>query len=277
MKGLFKSSIITSAVLLALGLLLVFESEATIATIAYVIGALLIAAGVLALLRFYKNNKKGEISTVELDILYGIVSIILGIVVINNPRAIASILPIVLGVAIIISSANKIQYAFNLKNNGNELWKTTMIIALISVVCGVVLLFNPFAGAVLIMRIIGIFIIAYSILDIVSTIIIKKNVEEFKGVIDKTRSIENEVIEADVVENKEKKTTVKKTTTKVTKPATKTAAKKTAAKAAKPATKTAAKKTATKATKPATKTAAKKTTTKAAKSATKKTVSKKDN
>lgn len=204
MKIIFKSSIGTSIILMILGFLLIFQSEATIATISYIAGAILIAAGVLALIRFVKNSKEAT-ATLSLDILYGIVTVILGVIVIMNPHAIASILPIVLGIAIIINSASKLQYAFVLKNDNNNLWKATMTIAIISTICGVVLLFNPFAGAVLIMKIVGIFILAYSILDIVSTAIIKKNVDEFKTVIDSS-----DIGEAEIVEEDKKQSSCKK-------------------------------------------------------------------
>lgn len=210
MKIVWKSSIGTSIILMILGLLLIFQSEATIATISYIIGAILIAAGVLALIRFVKNSK--EVTTVmSLDILYGIVTVILGVIIITNPHAIASVLPIVLGIAIIINSASKLQYAFILRNDGNDLWKTTMVIAIISTICGVVLLFNPFAGAVLIMRIVGIFILAYSLLDIVSTVIIKKNVNDFKTVIDSANVKEAEIVKEDKKEStKDKSKTTKR-------------------------------------------------------------------
>ncbi len=204
MKIIFKSSIGTSIILMILGFLLIFQSEATIATISYIAGAILIAAGVLALIRFVKNSKEAT-ATLSLDILYGIVTVILGVIVIMNPHAIASILPIVLGIAIIINSASKLQYAFVLKNDNNNLWKATMTIAIISTICGVVLLFNPFAGAVLIMKIVGIFILAYSILDIVSTAIIKKNVDEFKTVIDSSDIGEAEIVEEDKKQSSRKK------------------------------------------------------------------------
>lgn len=209
MKTFFKSSICASIILMILGLLLIFQSEVTITTISYIIGAALIALGVLALIRFIKSAKNITEMNFNLDIIYGLVTVILGIVIITNPKAIASILPIVLGIAIVINSASKLQYAFVLKNDNNDMWKTTMIIAIVSAICGVVLLFNPFAGAVLIMKIVGIFIVVYSVLDIVSTVIIKKNVDEFKTVIDSV-----EVEEAEIVEEKPKKKSTKKTTKK---------------------------------------------------------------
>ena len=209
MKTFFKSSICASIILMILGLLLIFQSEVTITTISYIIGAALIALGVLALIRFIKSAKNITEMNFNLDIIYGLVTVILGIVIITNPKAIASILPIILGIAIVINSASKLQYAFILKNDNNDMWKTTMIIAIVSAICGVVLLFNPFAGAVLIMKIVGIFIVVYSVLDIVSTVIIKKNVDEFKTVIDSV-----EVEEAEIVEEKSKKKSTKKTTKK---------------------------------------------------------------
>ena len=47
MSRFFKSSIISSLALVALGILLIIESEATIITISYVIGGFLIALGVI--------------------------------------------------------------------------------------------------------------------------------------------------------------------------------------------------------------------------------------
>lgn len=213
-KRFGKSSIFTSILLFFLGMLLIFQSEATITTISYIIGAVLIAAGAFALIRYISINTKG-IDATDLDILYGIVSVILGILIITNPHAIASIIPIILGIAIIINSALKIQCAFNLKNANNDIWKATMIIAIISTICGVVLLFNPFAGAVWIMRIVGVFISVYAVLDFISTYIIKKNVEQFQVILD------SETVEAEIVEEPDEKTTTKKTTRKKKKSSTK--------------------------------------------------------
>lgn len=195
MKDLFKSNFLASVILFFLGLLLIFQSQATIEFISYIIGAILVAAGAFALIRYVKINTKG-LDTTDLDLLYGIVSVILGILVISNPHAIASIIPIVIGIAIIISCAGKIQYAFDMKKTDNDLWKATMVLAIVGTICGIVLVFNPFAGAKFLIRIVGTFIVIYSVLDLISTLIISKNVEEFKN-------IESKTIEAEVVEEKD--------------------------------------------------------------------------
>ncbi len=194
LKAFYKSSIITSLILLTLGILLIFESEATILSISYIIGGCLIAAGLTAIINFFRTKIKDSFT--ELNIVYGIVTSIAGILIIKNPHVIGSFIPIVIGVGIIINSAMKLQYAFELKNLHNHMWKATMIISIISTLCGIILLFNPFAGAVILTKIIGGFIIAYALLDIFSTYTIKKNVVEIKN------AIENDVMEAEVVDEK---------------------------------------------------------------------------
>ena len=182
MKKFFRSSLISSIILMIIGVLLILQSEITIITISYLIGTLLIAMGAIAIIKFIKNIN--NVAREELDIFYGVVTIIQGVIVVYNPEAIASIIPIIIGIGIIINSATKLQYALELRESLNNQWKTTVVISIISAVCGVILICNPFKGAVVIMQIIGGFIVAYSILDIVSTITIKKNVAAIHNAID---------------------------------------------------------------------------------------------
>ena len=202
MSKLFKSSIISSIALIILGLLLFFQAETTIISISYIIGAVLIAIGVLSGIRFVgglNNNNQNE-----LDIIYGIVCVVLGILIITNPTAIASAIPIVIGVIIVLNSVIKLHYSLELKESKNELWKSTMIMSVIMTICGIILLFNPFAGAVFITKIIGALIVVYAVLDIASTIVIKKNVTKLRN------AIEEKIVDADVVEDKTNKEETKK-------------------------------------------------------------------
>ncbi len=216
MKKFLKSSIISAIVLIAVGLLLIFNSEGTIFTISYVIGGILIAIGAVAIIKFISTMKEPE-KNYDFNIVYGIVCIIMGVLVIGHPKAISTIISIILGVVIIASSATKLQYTLQMKKEGNAAWKVTMVIALISLLCGVVLVFNPFGSAKAITEIVGIFILIYAILDIISTLSIKKTFDGVAQIEDK------KVADAKIVDEKEKpkkktatkkKTTTKKTTTK---------------------------------------------------------------
>ncbi len=203
MKNFLKSSIITSIVLMILGILLIFQSETTIMIISYIVGGILVAAGALALVRYVKNAKEPRLNN-ELDIMYGIITIIFGLIIIKNYQAVASVIPIVLGIGIIISSAAKLNYAFQLRANKNNLWKTTMIISIISTIFGVILLFNPFKAAMGIMKVIGILIVIYAILDLISTIAIKSSVTKIH------KAVEETIADAEIIEENDKKDKKKK-------------------------------------------------------------------
>ena len=202
MNKVFKSSIFSSIGLAILGLLLIFQSEITIMSISYIVGAILVALGTLATINYVKgketNNKK------EIDIIYATVCIILGILVICNPQGIASLLPFIIGLVIIITSATKLQYGIELKRQSNSLWKTTVILSIITMLCGVLLIFNPFQGAIFITKVVGTLILVYAILDIISTLSIKRTVNKLH------KSIEQHIVEADVIEETEEKETNKK-------------------------------------------------------------------
>lgn len=205
MSNVFKSSILGSIGMAILGILLIFYSEITITSISYVIGSILIAIGVIALLKFVREYKLKARN--ELDIVYGVVCVILGIIVISNPKAIASIIPFVVAIVIIINSATKLQYSLELKKDNNELWKSTMIISIITMLCGILLIFNPFQGAVIVTRVVGILILVYALLDLSSTIAIRNSVKKIQNAIE-------EVVEAEIVTDEEKEVKQIETKTK---------------------------------------------------------------
>lgn len=164
-------SIISSLILLALGLLLFFKSAVTLISISYIVGSILLALGIIAIIRFITKAK--DIFN-QLNIIYGIICILGGIFFIKEPAVIGSIMPVFLGIGIIISSSIKIQQALILKNLGNRYFTGSLITALLCLICGVLLLFNPFKTAEIITKIIGLFLIIYALFDILNTFLLKK-------------------------------------------------------------------------------------------------------
>ena len=186
-KKIILPSVISSMLLLILGLFLFFKSGATLIAISYFIGAILLAIGIIAIVRFIRNSNKDIFN--QLNIVYGVISIIAGLFLITIPEAIGSAIPIVVGIIVIISSSMKVQQALVLKNIGNKYFLPTLITAILCLVCGVIILFNPFKSAVVVTKIIGLFIAIYAILDLINTVILRKsssiNIEISKDVKEK--------------------------------------------------------------------------------------------
>ena len=211
MKKIFRSSILTSLSLFILGVLLLVASEATIISISYIIGSIFVLLGVFGIIRYIRTFNSSDRN--ELDLIYGIVTVMLGLLVISNPKAIAGIIPFILGIIIIISSAAKLHYAFQLKSDQNDLWKSTLIISILTTICGIILLFNPFAGAVVITKLVGSIIVVYSVLDIISSITIRNNVvkihREIENIVNGNVTAEAEVVSEKDEEEKETKSVKK--------------------------------------------------------------------
>jgi uncharacterized membrane protein HdeD (DUF308 family) len=205
MKSLVRGNYITSAILIVLGLLLTIRSDDTIVAISYLIGGSIIIIGVLALIKFVKNLGKSFDNSFE--IIYGIITIVFGILIISNPKMVATIIPFVIGGWILIKSSFKIAYAIELKNRGSIYWKSALITSIINALVGILIVFNPFKTSVIVFKIIGIAILVYAILDIVSTIQIKKefpktNEEKEDTSIEKITTSEV-IVDADIEEIKE--------------------------------------------------------------------------
>lgn len=202
-EKIIKSSLLGSIGLIILGTLLFLYSELTIVSISYVVGGLLVAIGVLALIKFVNNLNKNIKN--ELDIIYGIGTVVLGIIVISNPKAIASIIPFVLGIIIIINSSAKLQYSLELRKTKNELWTSTMIIAIFTLTCGIFLVFNPFSGAEFLTKVVGAILFTYGILDLISSLRIRKTFINFQKTIKDNTIKDAEVIEDHTIDKKKEK------------------------------------------------------------------------
>ena len=224
MKSFYKSSLITSIALFVIGLLLLFKSQDTIIVLSYLLGGVLFILGIVAIVNFFRESSANLFN--DLNIVYGIVTLVLGILIIMHPTAIATFIPFVVGIGILVNSAIKLTYSMEAKNNGEDIWKSSLVMSVISALCGIIILFNPFETSVVVFQIIGAFICIYALLDIIYMFQVKRNFNEVREIVNSTISVNAEDIIVEEKNDTKKKATAKKTTAK--KPtAKKTATKKT--------------------------------------------------
>ncbi len=174
MKESMVPSIVRSVILMAVGLLLIFMAEATLISISYLFGGILFAIGAVAIIQFIKTPIEERRLFSQLNIVYGVITILAGILLIAKPSIVSSLVPIFIGIGIIVSSSMKLQQAMMVRSISNSYWKATLISSLLSLICGLVILFNPFKTASIVTQLIGVFILIYSVLDILSTILLRK-------------------------------------------------------------------------------------------------------
>lgn len=175
-KKTFNLSLLTSIVFVIVGLFLFIKPDTTLSVISYVIGTILIISGITSGYRYF--SEKGVLSIFSFDLVYGVLLLISGIFLVVRPDLLSVLFPIILGIWIIINSVIKFQYALVLKRIKNEDFLYTALISFLTLIWGIVLLYNPFKTALLVTQTIGIFIIVYAVLDIIDNFIIRKNVND---------------------------------------------------------------------------------------------------
>ncbi|MBR2725168.1 DUF308 domain-containing protein [Candidatus Saccharibacteria bacterium] len=142
--------------------------------IGIVFGIYIIAHGiVLIVLDFMAHN----IYVPFQGIMSGILSIIVGIILVAMPNILSTIFAIALGIWIILSSVNTISIAISTRKAVSN-WYLWLMLGIIDLICGVIILFNPFASSISIVMLGGIIMMIHSVITFVDTIMIRKDAKE---------------------------------------------------------------------------------------------------
>jgi len=172
-KKIMNKNIIISIIVFLVGLILFLKPDATIKSITIIIGILLIIIGSGPILELVRSKEK----KLSFSIAPSIILFVIAFILFFKPELLISIIPILIGVALVMSSAFRLQNIYNIKkvNGVFNIW--TLIITLIILVLGLLLIINPFGGVITATKLIGIFLMVYSILDIIDNIILKRIVK----------------------------------------------------------------------------------------------------
>ncbi|MBO4816649.1 MAG: DUF308 domain-containing protein [Clostridia bacterium] len=169
MKELVKKSgfisLLSSIVFLLLGIILVNHPEDTIKVVSYILGGLLMAFGIIRLFTYFTSRDKFQYY--DFNLMLGSLCLLVGLVILVFGTSIASIFGIIVGIWIVLSSINRMNLSFKLKDSGIKYWYISLIIAILVFISGLYVVFSP----ELILVTLGTILIIYSITDIIQSII----------------------------------------------------------------------------------------------------------
>ena len=172
MNKIFNTSIVTSVIILVLGIFLFIQPDTIIHMISIILGGIILIPGIISLIDYLKNKYQPSL-------ISGVVTIIIGLILIVNTKLVAGILPFILGIYFIVNGINRLQYALQLKKQKVN-YTASFVFSFLIIICGALFIINPFGGALVITKVMGIFMIIYALLDLTNTIIIKKEMHEVK-------------------------------------------------------------------------------------------------
>ena len=145
LKRIYRMSLITSILLFLFGILLISNADGFIKSISTIIGIVLLLIGVFPVVDYFRYRKEGILAGISL--VSGIFSIVCGLMFLLNENMLMVLIPVFIGVWMIINGINKLQLAFEIKDQNEKSWVITFIFSILIIVCGAYFIINPIRGA----------------------------------------------------------------------------------------------------------------------------------
>ncbi len=152
---------VSAALCIVLGVVLLIWPAQTIDLFCRILASGLIVIGIVNLVSYFVNRELHPFGAV-----LGTIVTLIGIWIFVRPESVVSLVPIVIGVLLCIHAIQDMRLAFETKQNGYERWWSMLVIALISLIFGLLCISNAFGIVTLALQFIGIALIYDGLTDI---------------------------------------------------------------------------------------------------------------
>ena len=169
------SDLLLSVASIVLGAILLIFPGATVSVVMNGIGVAAIIIGIINIARYFMADAAAAMLSNSL--VSGLIFVMAGLVVILFQKSLIALLPLCIGLAIMIGGFFKLQGSISAMRMGAR-WNMTMVAAVISLIFGVLIVFNPFSTAMTLMRVLGAGLIYEGVVDYTYSKFKKKQKED---------------------------------------------------------------------------------------------------
>lgn len=164
------AEILYSVLYAIIGFILFFKPEITNNVVGIMIGTFLLIYGFFAI---FTSIERQRIKLFRWNFIFGILSLILGIFIMFNPLSILHFLNITFGIWLIVEGIDKATYYIFMKKMGEESRKIILASAILLLILGLLLVFNPFK-TIIISKTVGVFIVLFNVVNINDLVLLKR-------------------------------------------------------------------------------------------------------
>lgn len=164
LKKLKTNVVISAALCILLGIVLVVWPDLSMQIVCTAIGAVLLIGGGVRLAAYF-TTKDGSVYA-QMNLIMGIVLAVVGVWILLQPGKVLAIIPIIVGIVIALHGINNLQQAAALNKEQYDKWWVALILGLLTVGFGVLLICKPFAALDTAVMMIGVFLIYDGVSDI---------------------------------------------------------------------------------------------------------------
>ena len=150
--------IIISIFLLLLGILFITQPDISIQIIGKILGIVMILFGCIKLVGYFSKDLFRL--AFQYDLQFGIIVLVIGLVVLLKPSEVINLIFMAMGITMLADSLFKIQIAIDSKKFGIGEWWGIIILAIITGIIAIILVFKPFESVKILTTILGATLIA---------------------------------------------------------------------------------------------------------------------
>ena len=173
-KRMIIYSLLTALLTIIMGIVLLLLPNATNKVVGIIVGIIFLIEGINSVYKYF--HREGA-KLYNLNLIFGILYALLGVVIILYPFTVVEFVTVCLGIYMIINGASKVNYALWLKRGNEESWLITLATGILIAIVGILVIFNPFASLTL-TKLAGAFLIITGILDFMDTILFRNRSKE---------------------------------------------------------------------------------------------------
>ena len=170
--------IIMSIALCILGATLIVKPQLSMEAICYAVGIVMVLYGILKVIGYFSRDLYRL--AFQFDLALGLLTAVVGIIMILHPIETSSIILLALGIIILAEWLFKIQMAIDARHFGLSKWWLIALAAIITSIFSLMLIFSPFDAARVILIFAGIALIFQGILNLLVAIYALKVVKHQK-------------------------------------------------------------------------------------------------
>ena len=165
-KKLKWNLILMSLLYLALGIFLLMVPGTALNVVCCALGGVVLACAAVQLVRYFVVER--GVFQSQLTLISGLVCLALGAFLIIRSDVVVRVLPIVFDLFVIFDSLGRIQNALELRRCEYPSWKIFLLLAVLSVVLGIVMVVDPFGTMETLVMAIGLILILEGALNLLS-------------------------------------------------------------------------------------------------------------
>ncbi len=173
-KRMIWYSIGTALITVITGIILLLVPELSGKVLGMIVGIIFLIEGINSIYKYF--HREGA-KLYNLNLVFGVIYAVLGVVIILVPSSVVEFITICLGIYMIVNGASKVNYALWLKRGNEDSWLITLATGILVAIVGILVIFNPFASLTL-TKLAGAFLIITGILDFMDTILFKNRSKE---------------------------------------------------------------------------------------------------